>query len=237
MIPSIFGSFSGFNSGGGQPPSFQGIVWNSGQLDILQLTPIGSPVLSTTQKKFGTSSVYFNYGDYLQVMSDPAFNFGTGDFTIAAWVYPTSNPTNNCFFITSGTDTGNSSYFGLNNYMGLTIGSGGSENLFNRSGASCPFNAWSHVAVSRQSSNLKLFINGEIVAIDTNSTTLYNFNINNFCLGYFNFSFGNGVNGQFVGYVEELAIWGSAFYTSNFTPPTAPYNISDDLLALFHFDR
>ena len=52
----------------------------------------GNIVTKTGEKKFGTASAYFNggSGNKLTVADDASLRFGTGDFTIEAWVYPVS---------------------------------------------------------------------------------------------------------------------------------------------------
>ena len=52
----------------------------------------GNIVTKTGEKKFGTASGYFNGGstNRLTVADHADFQFGTGAFTIEAWVYPVS---------------------------------------------------------------------------------------------------------------------------------------------------
>src|SRR5690606_17008690 len=51
-------------------------------------TPGGDAKISTTGPKFGTGCGLFDGdGDYLTTASSDGFAFGTGDYTIEAWVY------------------------------------------------------------------------------------------------------------------------------------------------------
>ena len=51
------------------------------------ITANGNVAHSTAQNKYGNSSIYFDgNGDYLIDPASSDFNFGTGDFTIEAWV-------------------------------------------------------------------------------------------------------------------------------------------------------
>ena len=56
------------------------------------VTRTGNIVTKTGVKKFGTASGYWNGGsaNYLSVADHADFQFGTGAFTIEAWVYPVS---------------------------------------------------------------------------------------------------------------------------------------------------
>lgn len=52
---------------------------------------VGNAQVSTTQAKFGTTSMYFDgTGDWLTIIDKPELRFGTGDFTIEGWVYLTA---------------------------------------------------------------------------------------------------------------------------------------------------
>lgn len=55
-------------------------------------TRVGNLVTKTAQKKFASASGYFDgAGDYLSCPASEDFNFGTGAFTIEAWVYVSGN--------------------------------------------------------------------------------------------------------------------------------------------------
>ena len=52
------------------------------------VTAVGNAQISTAQSKFGGASIAFDgTGDYATVPSASAFDFGTADFTVEAWVY------------------------------------------------------------------------------------------------------------------------------------------------------
>lgn len=70
-----------------------------------------SAQVSTEQSKFGGKSMYFNGSTRLSIddVSARIFDFGTGDFTVEAWIYPEEISTDN--FIFSGSADG-SFFFG-----------------------------------------------------------------------------------------------------------------------------
>jgi hypothetical protein len=83
-IASIEGNFVNLT---GRCLGFETITDRAGKTVYAQ----GNAKLSTAQKKFGTASLLLDgVGDYASVASQPDFEFGTGDFCIEAWVYPTA---------------------------------------------------------------------------------------------------------------------------------------------------
>ena len=194
------------------------------------LSAFGNTQISTSTKKFGNGSGYFDgSGDYLKANWDSAFTFGTGDFTVEFWAYPTGTP-NGIGFITAEYNPGSIGNvawaFGAASSLGSASGSqlffgsyeGGWTGV--QSVSSLTLSAWSHVAASRSSGTLRLFLSGVNIAQDTFT--------NNISTGdpliigrrwdY------NEASKFFNGYIDELRVTkGVARYTSNFVPQTAPF--------------
>jgi hypothetical protein len=99
---------------------------------------------------------------------------------------------------------------------------------------SIPLNNWSHIAVSRSgtgSNNLKMFINGVLVASSTTNTTLVGNGGNNLCIG------ADSVNDEarFTGYITDLRIVnGTGLYTTDFTPPSVPLSAVNNTVLLLN---
>ena len=53
------------------------------------ITNTGSVTVNTTTKKIGTGSLQFNGTNYLSIPYNSDFDFGSGNFTVDFWVYPT----------------------------------------------------------------------------------------------------------------------------------------------------
>jgi len=52
------------------------------------ITTSGNTTHSTTQSKFDGGSIYFDgTGDYLSIPDSADWSFGSGDFTVDAWIY------------------------------------------------------------------------------------------------------------------------------------------------------
>jgi len=180
---------------------------------------VGNAQVSTTQAKFGTTSMYFDgTGDWLKLPDNPAYAFRTGDFTVEAWVYA------NAFAAAEDNIVGCwNQEDGV--YRWLFCLHAGTSIRFYTTGkftttASYTFstNTWYHVAVTRSSGTVRFFVDGTQVGsnitdtVDIGSTKLF--------VG------GQGASGtgDMNGYIDELRITnGYARYTANFTPPSSPF--------------
>lgn len=176
------------------------------------LNTLGNAQISTTQSKFGGSSMYFDgTGDYLQTIT--SYNFS--DYTIEGWVYFSSLPT---YYIILATTSVNS-YWGFRSVSGSVRLSSYDGSTVNEqsSGTSVPLNQWVHLAWTRSGTTIKLFVNGELVHTGTsnviNSTGLtVGYSIHYPGLYYYN------------GYIDDLRVTkGFARYTTTFTPPTRAF--------------
>jgi hypothetical protein len=194
------------------------------------VSAVGNAQLSTTQKKFGSASLYLDgTGDYANVSSNPDFGFDTGDFCIEAWVYPTTTGTYREIFDlrSSAGDTGgiilgitdvNQLYFYFNsNYRIGPVGS-------------IPINTLTHVALARVSGNTRAFINGTQVGstyVDSNN------------YGTRPFRIGADPNGlyAFAGYIDEIRVSkGVGRYSTNFTPATSAFTGDNSTVLLLHLN-
>jgi hypothetical protein len=175
------------------------------------LETVGNAQISTTQSKFGGSSMFFDgTGDWLTMRGSVDFAFGTGDFTMECWAYNTNSTQPQYLFMVDATG-------------GISFGfESGSFVLGRRATAidlsytyTIPINSWVHYAVTRSGTTARLFINGVQVASNTNSL---NYTVT-----------GNTAVGgvpttsvSFYGYIDDFRITkGFARYTANFVPPTS----------------
>ena len=179
------------------------------------LTTVGNANVSTSIVKFGSGSMAFDgTGDYLTIPSSSNFAFGTGDFTVEFWMYPTANTP---WLSLCGTQPG-----AITDSRGwsLSITNGSPEIAFWSSTKFIPaaitLNQWTHVSVTRSGTTLRMFINGTIANSTTNSE---NFTFDQLGVGC------TGVGIQpYNGYIDDIRITkGIARYTSAFTPPTRAF--------------
>jgi hypothetical protein len=167
-----------------------------------------------------TGAINFNgTSQYLSVNNgaDTTLAIGTGDFTWEAWVYPTSFTADRLIY--DGRD-------GFQNSLNIRLLSSTgvfrlSYNLANLAfeGTAVLANNWTHLAISRSGTSLKLFQNGIVANTSTDSTSLTN-GTNRPIVGAAGYAIVG--NNPFAGYISNLRlIKGLALYTGAFTPPQA----------------
>lgn len=171
--------------------------------------------ISTSQKKFGTASGYFNGSSEITAFDAPSLDFGCGDFTVECWVYPTAGSPAN-FFVTGGSGGGGGYFFG-HGEAGLGIGFGRAAVAWDAlSSTPLTLNEWQHVAFTREGSTLRGFVNG-VLQITGTVNASYD------CTGDLHI----GSHGGFLyynGYMDELRITKTICrYKTAFNPPTSSF--------------
>jgi hypothetical protein len=192
----------------------------------------GTVTISNSQFKFGATSASFG-GGRLFVGNNPTFLFNE-DFTIDFWCRINALGTVYTF-IDSGAET-----------TGFSIKKTAANVLVFRAGATdritgataLTTGAWHHVAVTRQGSSTRMFLNGVQQGSTYTATTSYSTGVNYAIFG------ATQANTEILsGFMDELrVINGIAWWTAAFTPPTVAYTDAvvivsgGDYQALFHFD-
>jgi hypothetical protein len=174
--------------------------------------------ISTAESKFGTASALFDgTDDVLSFASNAVFNFGTGDFTVEAWVY-LNNINKEQAVAAKWGSSGNAWLFRLETNNRLKLFAGSSSVT-----GSSPLSAstWHHVAVTRSSGITRLFLDGVQNGITTINDNLIG--TTPVTVGAYD-PFGTEFVNDFDGYIDDLRITkGVARYTANFTAPTAAF--------------
>jgi len=195
-------------------------IYDSSEMN--NLTTVGSAQASTSTFKYGTASMKFNgTTDYLTIPASTSFNFGSGDFTIEAWVYAVSWPTTIYFAGQSNTsDYAPVLPFFTSGKPGLAATSASGSWAVNSFGSAPTLSTatWYHVAWVRYGNEWSVYVNGTkyIVAAST-AVTVYT-STDSLAIS----TNGNRNNYFFNGYIDDFRITkGYARYTATFTPPTA----------------
>lgn len=180
--------------------------------------------VSTAEKKFNSSSMYFNGSSSIYISP---YNFGNNDFTIDWWECPTSTSAKTRFCSVYGTDSstlgGLLLYYNTNGliYMSSSVGSPASWDVI--SGWSAMWNqenVWSHVAVVRKGQKLYVFHNGMNIAWYTIGTSSVGFSSSyNMCIG----DCRAGDHAYYIGYLDNFRISKVARWISDFEPPALEY--------------
>jgi hypothetical protein len=193
-----------------------GIIDNAMSND---LETVGGAAISTTQSKFGGSSMYFDgSGDYLIQKDTPNLAFGTGDFTIEMWLYRNASGAQHDIISFNPTSTNGA-------YPALYISSGNVLFYYTQSanqitGPTINTGQWYHIALSRYSGSTRLFVDGSQVGSTYADTNSYLCGTNRPVIG----SGGFTVSGTLNAYIDDLRITkGIARYVQNFTPPTQAF--------------
>jgi hypothetical protein len=147
------------------------------------------------------------------------FLIGTSDFTLELWAYRTSSTLDRgIIHLRSGFSTYGGIAIGVN-LGGSTWGiyAGNSE----RNGSiTAAQNVWTHLAVTRQSGTLRLWVDG-VQSISLTDNTNYS-TANSIYLGqWYDDTY------AFNGYVDDIRLTiGASRYNSPFSKPTAPFPVS-----------
>ena len=178
---------------------------------------VGDTKSSTTQTKYLSSSMYFDgTGDYVQTNTSDLYNLGTDQFTAECWMNVSDDTQHALFyFMNGGSDVLGVFYYHPNNSLGVVgagawitgnVGSGSNHNVLNP-------NQWHHVAISRDATTFRAFVDGTQVYSGSNSN---NFGSNLIRIASHQYS------ADLYGYISDFRLTkGLARYTANFTPPTA----------------
>jgi hypothetical protein len=195
---------------------------------INNLETVGDVKISTSIKKYGSASMYFDgNGDRLKIIDNPNINFGSGDFTLECWVY--FNVVNAEMTIINKGWQSSSAYASYLIYMTsgaslrfLASSSGGSWDIASeRVIGTMTAGVWTHIAVTRSGTTFRAFVDGVInnSFTFTSSSSLANIAAQTLFIGSNNLG-----NSPLNGYIDDLRFTkGYARYTSNFTVPAGPF--------------
>lgn len=180
------------------------------------------------------SALFDGSTNYLSTASnDTAFVTGANNFTIEAWIYPTT--TNVERGISNTWQTGGSWVWKILNtnllQLIFTNVSGGGVTFTTTTSGNIAANTWTHLATVRSNNTITHYINGIADPITANVTgqTMYGFT------KPFRVGVSADLGSKFSGYISNFRfVNGSAVYTGNFTPPRAPLTAVANTTALFN---
>jgi hypothetical protein len=179
-------------------------------------TLTGTPIISTAESKFGGASAYFNGSSFLVYPQSSDFDLSSGTYTIEGWVNPSS-------LASRGTIISKHADWMVFIDNSTTLIFHTSIGEVSRTVPTISTGTWYHFAVVSSANTVSIYWNGTLAGTSFSASTSntaaqvsigadrhYN------PLRYYN------------GYIDELRISKNiARYTSNFTPPAAPFSNAD----------
>jgi hypothetical protein len=204
----------------------------NGDARVVNFSPL-APTASYSPAIHGGSVYFDGTGDYLSVASNSAFTLGSsGDFTIECWVYLTASPSNYAPLLTTWTNSTNSyaNRWAITYYSNRLAWFTDAGNIGVTDSVAPTLNEWTHIAAVRSGSTITLYKNG--VSLGT-QTTAQAYTTD----GAVSIGFITGVT-AITGYITSARIVkGTAVYTSNFTPPTAPVTAIANTSLLLNYNN
>jgi autotransporter-associated beta strand protein len=186
---------------------------------------------------------------YVVTNPNDGFNFGTGDFTLECWVYPTQfgdiwtgllstmqndtdhtypNPAQARGVVLGTCSDGKTLTFGINSQSGGHFDA-------NCSNVSLILNQWQHIALTRESGACRLWLNGNQVG----STITNNSNVNTIYkrLGIGKYYSDAVIDWMYNGYIDEVRVSNIARYNANFQTPSTAFVSDVNTVYLCSFDN
>lgn len=184
-------------------------------------TAYGNAQIDTAQSKFGGASGLFDgSGDYISAGSSSDWAFGSGSFTVELFVRFTSHGSVMSFLSNYVSGGAHGWSFQRRSDTNTIRFNYGDTALIDVSWTPTD-GVWYHLAVCRAGTSIRIFVDGtqigSTVTAGTDISNTSGLNIGRLA--------GLGVQ-YFNGHMDEVRITkGVARYTSNFTPPTAPFDL------------
>ena len=215
---------------------------------------IGNPAIDNEVTKFGSSSLALGGavstgvtttpspgGDFIKQSASNKWNFGTGDFTVEAWIYKTEHqaqPIVGTTTVAIGPGNGNCwrmRTLAVNtDYANLAFGHGGTDDITSHTDHDFTLHEWHHVVAVRASGQLSLYIDGRQAQTPVSDTNDYN-QRNELWVGAI---YNQLTTEMFTGYIDDLRISNIARYSgATFSVPTEPHIADANTLTLLRMEE
>jgi len=212
---------------------FDGLATNATSfVDVIgnTFTVQSGPTFATSPVKFGSGSALFNNAGALTTTSSVT-DVQAGNFTIEAWVYPTTSETTERAIVCNGwavqlytaSPSAGLTTTGLHAYISSSATSGAYVVSLNAPSANrLTINAWNHVAFTRNGNVFTTWVNGAQDQTSTSSVTIPT-SPSFTAIGGITTNNSTYMSG-FIGNIDDVRITkGVARYTTAFSVPTAAF--------------
>jgi hypothetical protein len=179
------------------------------------LETVGSAQVATSPVKYGSGSMYFDgNGDYLTSASTQSVVFGTGDFTVEMWVFPSTVSAVGYLYDTRTVNTNPGIQWYINSNATMGVGVGTTSVL--TTAAVMTANEWQHIAVAKANGVWSIYRNGVLLTSATNTTAITDTGFVIACS--FNQKAATTTD-KYAGYIDDFRITKACRYFTTFTPP------------------
>jgi len=184
-----------------------------------QYSPVFSPSYFSYPTPVNGNSIYFNGTSSYLSLTQPS-NAGTGDFTIELWIYPTSISAIG-YLLSTSTTAANCYHLWVATTGAITLAvDSATASITSGTPSFAKVNAWTHVAITRSSGVVYMYVNGVRQVTTLSKATQFG------DTGVLNIGRYQPTPGQyFTGYITNLRyVYGTAVYTGSYvtTPYTTP---------------
>ena len=179
----------------------------------------------------GLSANFNGSSQYLDIASTTAFGFGTADFTIECWWRPTVNQRSDVLDFWSTPSSNPTTRFDFGRITSTTLdlytdsSPGGSGAKITGPSIASLLNAWHHIAITRQSGSIKMWVDG------TQAGSTYSANVLDMGTGGMALRImgDHNASGNGSGNLSNIrVVRGVAVYTGTFTVPTSPLALTQN---------
>jgi Concanavalin A-like lectin/glucanases superfamily len=198
----------------------------NGNTSMQRFSPF-NPTAAYSAATIGGSGYFDGSGDYL---SSPlnSVNLRTA-FTFEGWCYLTTATGFSMLAGSTTTSAGDALY--LQVVSGTVYFGAPAANIITFSSSLLPLNSWFHCACTFDGTTYRVFING--TSVGTSTTLLPNSTLLSMTVGA---RAAGSPTAYTTGYISNFrVVKGTAVYTSNFTPPTAPLTAITNTSLLCNF--
>lgn len=212
--------------------------WISAQIVVEPIeTCAGDPVnldasglASAGVSGVNASALQFGSGDYMRIPITAALS-DFQEVTIEFWYYQISRG-EEFIVATEYFNTGWGFHNENPNVMQWRV-EGGPYSL-GGSTYPIPYNQWIHVAGVYDGSELRLYVDGNLIDSEAFSGPISDSRNEDIVVN--RHVWASGSSSRLTGYLDELRISGVARYSDNFAPPAFDFSSDDQTLGLWHFD-
>lgn len=198
----------------------------TGTPSVQRFSPFDPAAEYSTSVIGGSAGVFNGSNTWLTAPAGSAFAYGTGDFTVEGWFYATAAlPAYSANIFAQSVSGTNYFLCGLGdnqatpaNKVSFIFATSGGGTVVTNGSATYTNNTWNHFAIVRSSGVVTVYLNG---VGGTPTTCTQDFSNTTYVPTIARYT--HTSSNMFTGYLSNnRVVKGTAVYTSNFTPPTAP---------------